>query len=391
MHEIYLSESKSMANRLLIISSFNKNEWPSFRSEADDIVELKKSLIGLGKGDKEFTIGEGGTTFRFLLTRLSREKGKFIVNAKPQLLRRPQQELYRLLEKLGSKITANDDSVIIDTNGWGEIDEISIDCEKSTQFASAIMLSSFLLEHDMKLKLINFDKSITYLNMTTDILRAAGMKILETDGGICILKNSQVEKLPLAEPDMSSAFSIASMGVVGPAKILYKMPRFSLQGDAVFIDILERMNIDIERVNQTEDSFDLIVRPSVNSLKPINIDLAQCPDLLPVLSSLCALCSGTSKITGIGHTRFKESDRIAKSEELVVKSGAIAKSTQDSLEITGPLKNYSNIKFSFDPANDHRMAMAAAVLKGYGISIEIQSPNVVNKSYPNFWEDAFKN
>jgi len=290
------------------------------------------------------------------------------------------------LEVLGSKVTAYEDCVEIESKGWGDVREISVDCEKSTQFASAVMLSAFNLENNLKINLMNFDKSITYLDMTKTILIGAGMKITDTETGIVIENNSTVDKLPTAEPDMSSAFSIASMGVVGPTRNLRSLPVNSIQGDSVFIEILEKMNVKFERTNINEGVYDLIVHPSVDQLRPINEDLSQCPDLLPVLSSLCALCPGTSMITGIGHTRYKESDRIDKSEELVKKAGAQAESTKDTLKITGPLADHT--EFEFDPDNDHRMAMAAAVLKAHGVNIKVLTPDVVKKSYPNFWEDA---
>jgi 3-phosphoshikimate 1-carboxyvinyltransferase len=385
LSDIFLGESKSFANRVLIISSFSdKKDLPEFHSKADDIVELRSCLDDLSNGIKEFTIGEGGTTFRFLLTRLSRENGIFVINAKPQLLKRPNQELYNVLESLGAKITANKNSVKIQANGWKKLESLDIDCEKSTQFASAILLCSFGLTTDLILNFLNFNKSITYLEMTKTIVKSSGLKFDITQSGVKIAKQSKVNNLPFAEPDMSSAFSIATMGVVNGPINLKNIPKNSIQGDSVFIDILKKMNIDLSFEGEGE-LIDLIIRPS-DKITPIEVDLCQCPDLLPVLSSLCALSSGTSKITGIAHTRFKESDRIEKSLELVSKAGAKATATDVLMTITGPVDK--NKSFDFDPDNDHRMAMAAALLKAYGLNIRILHPEVVNKSYPNFWIDS---
>ena len=391
MHEIFLSESKSFANRILIIASFLDKKLPKFNSQADDVLDLHQSLTDLADGKTEFHIGEGGTTFRFLISRLTREHGDFKIYAKPQLLARPQEELYEILRQLGSKIIPHDDHIQIKANGWKHLSTLNIDCEKSTQFASGIMLCAFGLDYDLNINLLNFRKSITYLDMTISILCDAGMQIKRTNATLLITKSSMVKSLPVAEPDMSSAFSIAAMGVVNHGRILKDLPLKSIQGDSVFIDILESMNIKIEKVtSQNNDkTYDLkIHHTECSELKPIEFDLGQCPDLLPVLSSLCALCSGTSTLNNIAHTRFKESDRVEKSRELVTKSGAHAEATEHTMKITGPIESHPVTAFDYDPDNDHRMAMAAAVLKAKEIPVTILDPQVVKKSYPNFWEDA---
>lgn len=399
LHNIQLSESKSFANRSLIISSFGQNILPEYRSRADDIVELRNSLNQLKLGEKEFHIGEGGTTFRFLLTRLSREKGDFTINARPQLLSRPQEELYRILEELGAKISATHTSVRIEANGWENFLEndgaLNIDCSKSTQFASAILLCGFHLNKDLKINLLNFNKSISYLRMTEDILTKSGMVLShEFEQGIeCVIvqKNAKVKKLIHPEPDMSSAFSIAAIGVVSGGKILSHLPINSIQGDSVFINILKQMNVSYKIEEKNDNYYNLIIDSNQSDLKPINVDLGQCPDLLPVLSALCSMSNGTSYITNIEHTRYKESDRIAKSEELLKKAGCLVGSSLDGMTITGPLNKKKFTFFEFDPENDHRMAMAAAVLKAYGVPIKILTPHVVNKSYPDFWKDSLVN
>lgn len=349
-----------MANRLLLLASFLEEPLPKFRSQAKDIVELRESLERLLQGESEFHISEGGTTFRFLLVRLSRTPGKFKIFAAPRLLERPHQVLYEGLEKLGVTVQVEKDHVLVEGQGWlPPSQSLAIDCTLSTQYASAFLLSSKNLDFTFELETLNLQRSLPYWQMTTSLFEA--------------------ETLPVCELDMSSAFSVAAVAAVNQGVIIKNFPEKSLQADFVFVDTLERMGVEIEK------SEDLKITPQ-RSLKSIEVDLEKCPDLLPVLSALCAFAAGESVLKNIGHVRFKESDRLAKSIELIEKAGARAFHQEENLHIIGNSQLTPGEEFTFDPDQDHRMAMAAAVFMAAGWKIDLQEPQVVEKSFPDFWQ-----
>ncbi|HRU82105.1 MAG TPA: hypothetical protein P5168_06090, partial [Candidatus Methanomethylicus sp.] len=120
-------------------------------------------------------------------------------------------------------------------------------------------------------------------------------------------------------------------------------------------------------------------------LKGIEIDAAQTPDLVPVLAAVAARAEGETRITGIRRLRYKESDRIATTAETLIRMGASIKTGDDWMTIRGAGATRGA---TIDPAGDHRIAMACAVLAlaSDGVSV-IKNAECVSKSYPSFFED----
>ena len=125
----------------------------------------------------------------------------------------------------------------------------------------------------------------------------------------------------------------------------------------------------------------------IQSLKPIEYNIRNCPDLFPVLSALCACVAGISHVYGAPHLAYKESHRIQQTADLLERFGRRVTVLKDGLIIEGQSISAKDKQsaFSFDPKEDHRMAMAAGLLKKTGASIRILNPEVVNKSFPDFW------
>jgi 3-phosphoshikimate 1-carboxyvinyltransferase len=118
--------------------------------------------------------------------------------------------------------------------------------------------------------------------------------------------------------------------------------------------------------------------------KGLNASLENCPDLFPVLAVLCAFAESDSHLYGAPQLKFKESDRIAKTAELLSKCGCRVTALDDGLKISAAAA--APVGFLFDPEHDHRMAMAAALLKIKELPVEILNPSVINKSYPQFYQ-----
>ena len=111
--------------------------------------------------------------------------------------------------------------------------------------------------------------------------------------------------------------------------------------------------------------------------------------LSPRLAVLCAFASGISELTGTGQLKFKESDRFGKTRELLDLIGVKTEILADGIRIFGGSSKVScDENIVFDPDQDHRMAMAAALIKLKGYKLSILQPEVVNKSYPSFWQDV---
>jgi 3-phosphoshikimate 1-carboxyvinyltransferase len=119
----------------------------------------------------------------------------------------------------------------------------------------------------------------------------------------------------------------------------------------------------------------------------IHWNLNECPDLFPVLATLCAFAKGPSRLDGAPHLIFKESNRIQKTAELLHYMGVDTKILPDGMEIHPPDHLVvPQTPFEYDTDHDHRLAFAAALLASQKWPIHICHPEVVNKSFPEFWE-----
>ncbi|MCB0378737.1 MAG: 3-phosphoshikimate 1-carboxyvinyltransferase [Bdellovibrionales bacterium] len=379
-----IEASKSLFNRYLIAQSFFPDLQISGLSRCDDVSKMKAAIQALTLDPFQvYDCGAAGTVLRFLMARLSRIPGVFELTGEERLFQRPHRPLIDLLHRLGVDGQFTDrDWLRLSGQGWNPIDELNVEMQVSSQYPSAILLSAWQLPFDLNLKLSAQQRSQSYLKMTIAVLKDLGMEIFEDSHLVTVPSNQTLSKKHVAvEPDMSSAFVVASFATLcGEASISY-FPSSSLQPDFSFIEILKSLNGFIE-----QKSGCLKIKKA-ESLKAAEFDLSDSPDLFPVLSLVLARAHGVSKITGIDHLIHKESNRIENTIDLLSRLGHSCQYENHSFYIQGaPNKDYSGFSFKFDPDQDHRMAMAAALARQQGAHIDILNPNVVDKSFPQFWK-----
>ena len=368
-------------NRALVVQSLNPDLQITGTSHCDDVVLLKSALDDLARGQTQFHCGDGGTTFRFLLARLSREQGEFEITGSERLLSRPHEPLYQAIGQLGGVIDTSSTSVRLKSSGWSIPQRLDLSLVYSSQFVSAILLSSWGLEQDLVIQTGTLPTESTYLDMTLKLLEQLGMAISRTTESLCIKSGAQLSKHRIEiEPDISSVFAVVAFALKKGGVEILGFPKESLQPDYCFLDIIEAMGGSYQL-----DAKSLKVEEQTD-LKPISWDLQKSPDLFPVLSVLLASVPGTSQLSGLESLQYKESNRLKQTQELLTKLGIEWAMDQGRFSIFGqnswPTPNVG----SFDPDHDHRMAMAAGLAKYLGADILILNPEVVNKSFPSFWE-----
>jgi 3-phosphoshikimate 1-carboxyvinyltransferase len=377
--------SKSILNRLLTIKSYSPSLAIQGTSNCEDVLSMKSALPKILAAEAEpADCGAAGTTLRFLALRASRIPGRHVLTGTPKLLSRPQQELCRLIGLLGSNCTSIREGLVIEGMGWSApTHPLIIDRSQSSQFASAVLLNAWDLPFDLHLQLQGLESgaiSQGYLDMTTSLVQQIGMNLKENNNSLIVCSGSIVKsKKVTTEPDLSSAFALAAMGAIDGHVQLLNFPKQSLQPDAIFPELLKKMGATIE---QTENTLSIKAAPSLNA---ISVDLKNSPDLFPVLSVLCAYAQGPSRLFGAPHLAHKESSRIQSTAALLKNLGCQFEIKSDGIEIYGGHR-FNSSAFNFDPMDDHRLAMAAAVANSAGANIQIESPHVVNKSFPEFWE-----
>jgi len=375
-----ISASKSLFNRVLIAKSYHSKLQILGSTNCDDVTRLQKSLNQI-KNKKVFNCGEGGTTLRFLAFRLSREKGNFVLKGSSRLLARPQLEIKNILSQLGVEVCVNKTNIRIISNGWVvPAKAVVVNAKDSSQFLSALFLNSWDLDFDLKVKVVDGATSQSYLHMTLALLNQLGLRYQKRGSSYIVPKGQKVKaKTCRVESDMSSIFSVAAFGALfGQAEFL-DFPNSKMQPDEQFLKFFKKMNVPVKLNSR------VCTVKAARQLRSLRANLQNCPDLFPVLAIVCAFAEGRSILYGAPQLKVKESNRIEKIAELLTRAGFGCHPRGDGMEIVGQQNIALEKKFEFDPDSDHRLAMAAAILKYKGFKIKIKNPSVVKKSFPEFW------
>ncbi|MBX3016572.1 MAG: 3-phosphoshikimate 1-carboxyvinyltransferase [Bdellovibrionaceae bacterium] len=375
--------SKSFYNRAMIARSFFPELELKGTSDCDDVRVMQKAVACMWAGETRIPCGEAGTVFRFMAFRVSRQKGDFLLTGSPRLLARPQKEILRILPQLGAKVESRPEGLWIRSAGWlPPRERLRIRADESSQFVSGLLLSAWNLPFNLEFEIEGARVSNAYWEMTQRFLARIGLKV-ELRDGVHRVAGAQVPQLTVVsvEPDFSSAFPLAVAGSLWGETRLDGMGGASLQPDAIFPSLLESCGAAVVR-----EGADLIFRAQ-GPLKGRTHHLLETPDLFPVLAVAAAFSEGESFLGGAPHLVAKESDRLAKTRELLSLARIPCSVEGSGLRVQGQGPSCVPATFSFNPDQDHRMAMAAGLLKLKNQRIEIQTPDVVGKSYPGFWRD----
>lgn len=373
--------SKSMMNRALLVQSYFPQLEILGDSNCDDVHHMKLALEAF-KARKEIFCGEAGTVIRFMALRASREHGGFQLTGSPRLLSRPQKEVADLLAQVSVSCEVSPSEIRIQSSGWKKpASVLKVQRETSSQFATSLLLNSWQLPFDLEFEMKS-GVSEGYWQMSVDMAKLLGMEIQQKGDFWKIPAHQQVKNLKIRmEPDYSSAFAISAAGALAGEAIITNATEQSFQPDYTFVSLLGKMGATVElKGNQ-------LAFRKADQLKAIEVDLASTPDLFPVLSVVCAFADGVSFLKGAPHLVHKESDRLSKTAELLKLAGVQVQIQNGGMQIHGNPKLPSTKAFVFDTDQDHRMAMAAGLLKLMGFQIEVRQPEVVSKSYPDFWKD----
>ena len=395
--------SKSLMLRALIVKSY----FPNFQilennkfQDCEDVYYMKQGLKILSdyeeaKNKNKITsrkkpnnvyidCADGGAVLRFLALRCARMKGFFILKGSSSLFNRPLQELTPVLNQLGCKTNIQKNCLEIQSTGGQMMgDALHVSGIRSSQFASAVLLNSWKLSYPLFLKIESQKVSRSYLQMTISFLQNLGMKIHGIDEEYHISSNQKINKtLFLPEQDMSCLFALSAIAVVNGELCITGWPRYSLQPDFIFFEILKKMRVNIKQEGN------ILKVKKTERLKPIEWNIKNCPDLFPILAVLCSFAKGVSKLYGAPHLVYKESNRIMQTTRLL---SLIRKKTdilKDGLIIKGDGIRKSHLTFTkelvFDSKKDHRMVMAGSVLKKAGWPIKILHSESIKKSFPDF-------
>ena len=344
--------------------------------ENDAVVE------GLGRFlpvDAPVDCCESGSTLRFLIPLASLTGQEVTFTVRGRLMERPQSVYKTLYQQQGLRFEQGADRLTVE--GALTPGEYELAGNVSSQFISGLLFALPLLDGDSTLHLLPPVESRSYIDMTRAVQAAFGVTSRWLDGNTLALPGRQ-HYHPCdhaVEGDYSQAAFPAVLGAVCGGVTVTGLSPDTLQGDAVILDILHRCGAQFTREGDT-------VTFAKAPLHGVDIDLADCPDLGPVLMVLGLLCEGTTVIRNAERLRLKESDRIAAMEAELRACGGVLESEGGTITVHGCAEHLHAPEGILHGHNDHRVVMSLAVLSAAaGLPLTVDDAEAIQKSWPNFF------
>jgi 3-phosphoshikimate 1-carboxyvinyltransferase len=396
--EVRVPGSKSITNRALLLAGVATGESrlinPLLADDTRVMVDALRTLgatvvlrardrggewvvTGIGgppRGGGRIWCGMAGTAGRFLVAMVAAGSGCYVVDAHPQLRRRPLGPVLAALEAQGAAIEGDAFPLTVTSHGLTG-GTIEVDAAVSSQFLSALVMAAPLARAPTTL---NFERLVSrpYLRMTVDAMRAFGVPVDDAPGTLRVSPQAYRPTELEIEPDASTASYFLAAAALTATTV--RLPGIDLdatgQGDSELVGHLQRMGATITARSPLE-----LTGPQ--QLRGIHANMGDSTDVFMTLACVAPFAEGPTTIEGIGHARVKESDRVGATAANLRRLGIAVEEGPDFLRIhpgapvTARLPTYE----------DHRIAMAFALI-GTRVPVIIEQPEVVAKTCPEFFE-----
>lgn len=398
-----------------------------FEVETDEAAHTV-AITGCGgripKREATVDVGSAGTAARFLTAFLGFSDGRYRMDSSEQMKKRPMQELLEALTRLGADVSyegeeyhfpytighcREEDSRDAESHNQKtghslqEVNEITIDVDKSSQFLSALLIVSVLFSHDFTIH-VTGSHGMAYVRMTVEMMRQFGLSTEVSADERTYRIPADASYQPKAyriEPDVSAAgYFYAAGALLGvPAKVLH-VHRDSMQGDIQFLNVLCDMGC---RMQEQEDGIILLPEEETSygmqgrgqgedsgraaatgrRLHGGSWDLSSFSDQALTLAAIAPFADSSVRIRGIGHIRFQECDRIAAIIENLCAMGVRCVEEDGNMIIDPPEVMHGAEIHTFD---DHRVAMAFT-LPGLLLDGQIiMNPACCRKTFENYFD-----
>ncbi|MDC3115099.1 hypothetical protein OA863_01720 [Bacteroidota bacterium] len=366
--EVELPMSKSISNRLIILYNLYKHKYIIDQiADSNDSIRLNNLIKSQ---EKKLDVEDSGASLRFLISYFSIQVGRTVIlDGNERIRKRPILELVNALLDIGADIK------FLKRYGYAPVqiigkkligNEITIDLSKTSQYVSSLIMIAPKLENGLSISLRNNHFSKSYILMTLKLMTKFGLKYKWDSDKIIIKKQKIVPYDIVVEKDWSaSSFWMLICSLAIDSEILLKKLTYSeLQGDSIVFRIAEHFGVKMIKKGN-----DILMKKIKNFNELNSLDIKDFPDIFLPISILIEEHNLKTKVYGIETQKFKESDRVL------------------SFQI-----GYKNIKQKkiISTFYDHRVAMSFAALAINNDFVLIENPDVVKKSYVNFWKDLKK-
>lgn len=399
--------SKSITNRALLLATladgtstlrgalFSEDsryflsciEELGFETQVD---EKNQIICVTGKGGRvpkeeaSIYVGSAGTAARFLTAFLGLNGGKYHLDSSDQMKKRPMDSLLHSLEELGARVTFEGEEGHFPFVIQGACDasgqQVTVDVNRSSQFLSALLISACRTGKTMKIQ-VEGDHGMAYVDMTVRMMEQFGISVRKEGGRIyCIDAKAGYHALDYRiEPDVSAACYFYAMSpILGVEVTVEGVKKDSMQGDLHFLNLLEKMGCTLQ---EKEEGITLL-SPADGHYKGIVADMSTCSDQAITMAATAVFADSPTTITGIGHIRFQESNRLQAIVNELTRLGIRCESTKDSVTIyPGALR-----PAVIETYEDHRMAMGFSLIGLRAEGIIIDNPLCCKKTFENYFE-----
>ncbi|GIW87612.1 MAG: 3-phosphoshikimate 1-carboxyvinyltransferase [Isosphaeraceae bacterium] len=397
--------SKSLTNRALVVAALA--EGRSILTgvlESQDTRVMIEGLRGLGfaleedaeagtvgvdgqggrvpAASADLFVGNSGTTMRFLSALAALGHGRYRLDGTARMRERPLGDLLLALNRLGADarsearpgcppVTIRADGL---TGGY-----VHLRGDVSSQFLSALLMVLPRAEGPTTIDIDGPLVSQPYVAMTLGVMEAFGVRISNHGFRRFTIEPAPYQARRYAiEPDASAAsYWFAAAAITGGSVAVEGLGTSSIQGDLAFVDVLEHMGCRVERSPSR-------IEVAGGPLQGIDVDMNAISDTMMTLAAVAVFAHGPTRIRNVAHVRHKETDRIAAVATELRKLGAEVIEYPDGLLILPPERIKPASIATYD---DHRMAMAFALVGLRAEGVAIEDPDCVAKTYPGFWDD----
>jgi len=407
---VKLPGSKSISNRVLLLAALSSGETRLHDLlDSDDTRVMQDALRTLGIAVKrdggatvvtgaggafpvksaELFLGNAGTAFRPLTAALALCGGEYRLSGVARMHERPIGDLVDALRGLGAAID------YLGEAGYPPLHikpapiianaKASVRGDVSSQFLTALLMALPLTGRPVSIAVEGELISKPYVEITLNTMRRFGVEVArEGWGAFTIPAEARYRSSGelWVEGDASSASYFLAAGAIGGGPVRVEgVGRASIQGDVRFAEALEQMGA---RISMGENWIEASTPPG-GKLRAIDADFNHIPDAAMTVAVAALFADGPCTLRNIGSWRVKETDRIAAMATELRKLGATVEEGRDSLRIAPPVAGL-NPGASIDTYDDHRMAMCFSLAALGGVTVRINDPQCVNKTFPEYFD-----
>lgn len=402
--------SKSITNRALLLSAFCKDRvrlhgvlfsddsrhfLSSLQSlgyevqidEQNAVVQVKGHGGMLPVSSGSIHVGSAGTAARFLTAMLGVSEGTFVINASEQMQKRPMQPLFEAMISLGASVEWLGEAWHLPVRITGAGAQIrsleqeavlNLDISTSTQFLSAFLLIAPMFPHGMRIHITSEKKDGSYIRITRKMMQEFGVKAGFDGCDYRVAPSGGYQKTEYQiEPDVSGAcYFYAAAAMSGGSTKVKHVHWDSMQGDMKFLKLLEQMGCSL-----TEEADGIRLTGPSDGLKGLEVNMNDFSDQALTLAAIAPYASSPVKITHVGHIRGQECDRLHAIVTNLRNAGISCEEGDDWVCIHPGKPRACKIE-TFE---DHRVAMAFAVMGLGAEGIEILNPGCCKKTFENYF------